>query len=475
MNFVANVGLEVHVQLRTKTKIFCGCPTTFGAPPNTHVCPVCLGYPGAMPAMNSEAIRLTVLSGLMLGCKINPYSKMDRKNYYYPDMPKNYQISQYDQPLCLGGGIEIRLADGAQKKIGLTRIHIEEDVGKNMHFATSSGINFNRAGTPLMEIVTEPDMASADEAMAFLEALKEILAYGGISDVNLEEGNLRCDVNSSVRPVGQDQLGTKTELKNMNTFKGVHRALSYEIARQISELEKGGRIRQETRRWDDLAGVTLAMRSKEEAHDYRYFPEPDLLPIVLTQAQIDDWATTLPELPEKRRARMMRDYGIPEYDAGVLAADQAIANYFEATAKQARSAKAASNWIMTTVLAKLTEQQLSIGELKITPAQLAGLINLVEAKTINMPTAKEVCELMFAQGGDAEEIVKAKGLAQVSDAGAIEKFVDEAIAANSKVVADYKGGKEASLKFLVGQVMKLSKGKANPGLVNDLLKRKLSV
>jgi len=474
MNYEANVGLEVHVQLRTKTKIFCGCPTTFGAPPNTHVCPVCLGYPGAMPAMNSEAIRLTVLSGLMLGCKINPYSKMDRKNYYYPDMPKNYQISQFDQPLCLGGGIEITLADGSKKTINLTRIHIEEDVGKNMHFAASSGIDFNRAGTPLMEIVTEPDMAGADEAMAFLEALKEILAYGGISDVNLEEGNLRCDVNSSVRPVGQAQLGTKTELKNMNTFKGVHRALSYEIARQIADVEKGTRIRQETRRWDDAAGITLTMRSKEEAHDYRYFPEPDLLPIVLSQAQIDDWAKVLPELPEKRRARMMSDYGIPEYDAGVLAADQAIANYFEATAKLAKSAKAASNWIMTTVLAKLTELHMSIGEVKITPAQLAGLINLVEAKTINMPTAKEVFELMFAQGGDAAAIVQAKGLAQVSDAGAIEKFVDEAIAANAKSVADYKGGKEAALKSLIGQVMKLSKGKANPGLVNDLLKRKLS-
>ena len=473
MNYTANVGLEVHVQLRTKTKIFCGCPTTFGAPPNTHVCPVCLGYPGAMPAMNSEAIRLTVLSGLMLGCQINPYSKMDRKNYYYPDMPKNYQISQYDQPLCLGGGLDITLADGSKKMIGLTRIHIEEDVGKNMHFAASSGIDFNRAGTPLMEIVTDPNMASADEAMAFLEALKEILAYGGISDVNLEEGNLRCDVNSSVRPAGQEKLGTKTELKNMNTFKGVHRALSYEIARQIADLEKGGRIRQETRRWDDAAGVTLAMRSKEEAHDYRYFPEPDLLPIVLTQAQIDEWAKVLPELPEKRRVRMMRDYGIPEYDAGVLAADQAVANYFEATAKLAKSAKAASNWIMTTVMAKLTELHLSIGEVKITPEQLAGLINLVEAKTINIPTAKEVFELMFAQGGDAAAIVQAKGLAQVSDAGAIEKIVDEAIAANPKVVADYKGGKEASLKFLVGQVMKLSKGKANPGLVNDLLKRKL--
>jgi aspartyl-tRNA(Asn)/glutamyl-tRNA(Gln) amidotransferase subunit B len=474
MNYVANIGLEVHVQLRTKTKIFCGCPTTFGAPPNTHVCPVCLGYPGAMPAMNSEAIRLTVLSGLMLGCKINPASKMDRKNYYYPDMPKNYQISQYDQPLCLGGGIEITLADGSKKLIGLTRIHIEEDVGKNLHFAASSGIDFNRAGTPLMEIVTEPDMASADEAMAFLEALKEILAYGGISDVNLEEGNLRCDVNSSVRPAGQEKLGTKTELKNMNTFKGVHRALSSEIARQISELEKGARIRQETRRWDDLAGVTLAMRSKEEAHDYRYFPEPDLLPIVLPQAQIDEWAKALPELPEQRRARMMRDYGLPEYDAGVLAADQAMANYFEATAKLAKSAKAASNWIMTTVMAKLTEQHLTIGELKISPAQLAGLINLVEAKTINIPTAKEVFELMLTQGGVPEEIVKTRGLAQVSDAGVIEQLVDEAIAANPKVVADFKGGKEASLKFLVGQVMKLSKGKANPGLVNDLLKRKLS-
>ena len=474
MTFIANVGLEVHVQLRTKTKIFCGCPTTFGAPPNTHVCPVCLGYPGAMPAMNAEAIRLTVLSGLMLGCKINPYSKMDRKNYYYPDMPKNYQISQYDQPLCLGGGIEITRPDGSRKTIRLTRIHIEEDVGKNMHFAASSGIDFNRAGTPLMEIVTEPDMASPDEALAFLEALKEILRYGGISDCNLEEGNLRCDVNSSVRPVGQAALGTKTELKNMNTFKGVHAALSHELARQMTELDQGRRIRQETRRWDDAAGVTLAMRSKEEAHDYRYFPEPDLLPIVLAQAQIDEWARALPELPEQRRARMIRDYGIPEYDAGVLAADQAIADYFEATAKLARSAKAASNWVMTTVMEQLSARHLAIGEVKITPESLAAIINLVEAKTINMPTAKELFALVFEQGGDPAALVRDRGLAQVSDTGALEAFVGQVIAANPKVVADFKGGKEASLKFLIGQVMKLSQGKANPGLAGDLLKRKLA-
>ncbi|HBA85512.1 MAG TPA: Asp-tRNA(Asn)/Glu-tRNA(Gln) amidotransferase GatCAB subunit B [Verrucomicrobia bacterium] len=471
-NYRATVGLEVHVQLKTRTKMFCGCPTEFGELPNTNVCPVCLGYPGAMPVMNAEAIRLCVRTGLMIGCRINPYSKFDRKNYFYPDMPKNFQISQYDQPLCLGGEVEIEV-DGRKKIIHVTRIHQEEDVGKNMHFESSSGIDFNRAGTPLMELVTEPEIESADEAFAFLLALKQILVYGNISDCNLEEGNLRCDVNCSVRPEGQKELGVKTELKNMNTFKGVHRALSYEIKRQIDVVSKGGTIRQETRRWDDAAGVTLAMRSKEYAHDYRYFPEPDLMPVVLPTAQIEEWRQQLPELPAARRARLIRDLGLPEYDAEVLVADKAVADYFEETARLCGNAKAASNWIMTEMLRALTEKGLAIGAVKIQPVALAGLIKLVEAKTINMPSAKEVFNILFEQGGDPESIVKAKGMVQVSDSGALETFADQAIAANEKVVADYKAGKKVALQFLVGQVMKLSKGKANPQVVMQILEKKL--
>jgi len=320
MTYIPSIGLEVHVQLKTRTKMFCGCSTTYGALPNTQVCPVCLGYPGAMPVMNVEAIRLTVQAGLMLGCEIGTYSKFDRKSYFYPDMPKNYQITQYDKPLCLGGGLDIEVG-GQAKHVGLTRIHLEEDVGKSTHHAACSGVDFNRAGVPLMEIVTEPDIASADEAMAFLLALKQTLLYAGVSDCNLEEGNLRCDVNISVRPAGSDKLGTKAEIKNMNTFKGVHAALLHEIDRQTALVSGGGRVVQQTLRWEPELGETLPMRSKEDAHDYRYFPEPDLLPVALERAQIDAWQAALPERPADRRTRMMQAYGIPVYDAGVLTAD----------------------------------------------------------------------------------------------------------------------------------------------------------
>ncbi len=472
MKYIPTIGLEVHVQLKTRTKMFCGCPTSFGTEPNTNICPVCLGYPGAMPVMNEEAIRLCVMTGLMIGCRINPYSKFDRKNYFYPDMPKNYQISQYDQPLCLGGGVEIEV-EGQRRVVKVTRIHQEEDVGKNMHFDNSSGIDFNRAGTPLMELVTEPDLCSADEAFAFLLALKQILVYGGISECNLEEGNLRCDVNCSVRPEGQKELGVKTELKNMNTFKGVHRALSYEIKRQMEVLGKGGTIQQETRRWDDAAGVTLAMRSKEYAHDYRYFPEPDLMPVVLSQEQIEQWRKQLPELPGARRERFLKEYSLPEYDAGVLVADQAVADYYEETARLCGSPKAASNWIMTEVLRALTEKGMDIQQARVTPKALAELIQLVESKTINMPSAKEVFNHLLERGGDPAKIVQEKGMAQVSDSGALEEFANQAIAANPKSVADFKAGKKAALQHLVGQVMKLSRGKANPQVVMALLEQKL--
>ena len=473
MNYVATIGLETHVQLRTHTKIWCGCPNDYGQPPNTLVCPVCLGYPGAMPVLNEEAVRLTVITGLMLGCTINQHSKWDRKNYYYPDMPKNYQISQYDEPLCLGGGVEIDV-DGVKRTVQLTRIHLEEDVGKSMHFAQSSGVDYNRAGTPLMEIVTEPDLHTADETFAYLQALKQILSYGGVSDCNLEEGNIRCDVNCSVRPEGQEGLGTKTEIKNMNTFKGVHRALSYEIQRQIKELESGGRIIQETRRWDDELGVTQSMRTKEEAHDYRYFPEPDLVPVVISDEELTAYRKALPELPEARKARMMAAYGIPEYDAGVLAAEKAVADYFEEAALASSNPKAVSNWVMTEMMRAMGEAEQTIMDVRITPSELASLVDLVEKNVVNSNSAKDVFQIMYSQGGDPVLIVEAKGLAQVSDSSELEKMVDDAIAANPKSVEDYKAGKKAAIQFLMGQVMRLSKGKANPKLVTELLKSRLN-
>jgi len=471
--YALSVGLEVHVQLRTKSKMFCGCATAFGAAPNTQVCPVCLGYPGAMPVMNREAVRLTVLSGLMLGCEISAYSKFDRKSYFYPDMPKNYQISQYDKPLCLGGAVEIPTAGGI-RRIGLTRIHLEEDVGKNTHHAACSGVDFNRAGVPLMEIVTEPDLTSVEETAAFLQALKQILLYTGVSDCNLEEGNMRCDVNVSVRPVGQTRLGTKTEIKNMNSFKAVQAALSFERDRQIARLEQGGRIEQETRRWDPELGETLTMRSKEDAHDYRYFPEPDLLPVVLDRTQVEAWRGGLPELPSVRRARLAAEYGIPEYDAGVLAADREVADFFEAAARASGQGKTVSNWVMTDVLRLLAASGGKLSDGALAPEALAELIGLVDTGVINMPTAKELLPDLFAGGGRPGALVAARGLAQVSDDGAIVRLVDQAIAANPKTVADWKAGKQAAAAFLIGQVMKLSRGKADPKRAGRLVAERLA-
>jgi aspartyl-tRNA(Asn)/glutamyl-tRNA(Gln) amidotransferase subunit B len=472
MPYTASIGLEVHVQLKTRTKIFCGCRNEFGGEPNTFVCPVCLGYPGSMPTVNEEAIRLTVISGMMIGSRISEYSKFDRKNYFYPDMPKNYQISQYDKPLCVGGSVNITVG-GVQKTISVTRIHLEEDVGKNMHFETSSGVDFNRAGTPLMEIVSEPDLSTPEEAFEYLLALKQILVYGGVSECNLEQGNMRCDVNVSVRPEGDDKLGTKAEIKNMNTFKGVRAALQYEIRRQIGTLEKGGQIVQETRRWNPDAGVTESMRSKEYAHDYRYFPEPDLMPVVIAGSQLVEWRKQIPELPQARRERFVAEYGIPEYDAGVLVADKAVADFYEETARLSGNAKAASNWVMTDVLRCLSEKEMELAQAPITPRALADLIKLVDVKTLNIPRAREVFAILFEQGGDPAAIVKERGMAQVSDTGAIDAFVEQAIAANGKSVEDFKAGKTAALQFLVGQVMRLSKGKANPQVVQEALRKML--
>jgi aspartyl-tRNA(Asn)/glutamyl-tRNA(Gln) amidotransferase subunit B len=468
MQYEAVIGLEVHVQLKTRSKMFCGCATEFGAEPNTHVCPVCLGYPGVLPVMNEEAVRKTILTGLMIGSEIARFSKWDRKNYFYPDMPKNYQISQYDLPLCKGGAVAI-----TGRKIGMTRIHLEEDVAKNIHFETSSGIDFNRAGTPLMECVSEPDMRSPDEAFAYLTALKEILTSGGISDCDMEKGQLRCDSNVSVRPVGQREFGEKVEIKNMNTISGVRRALAYEIQRQTAALQKGEKISQETRRWDDAAGKTFVMRTKEYAHDYRYFPEPDLMPVVVSDEMIAAIRGQLVELPEAKRQRFIRQYGLPEYDAGVLVADMALADYYERAATGSKNHKAISNWVMTELLGKLAAAKQSMDVCPIRPEQLTELVALVDGGQISGKIGKEVFAEMFATGKSATAIIKEKDLAQVSDAGAIEAFADEAIAKNPKSVADFRAGNEAAINFLKGQVMKLSKGKANPQLAGEILLRKL--
>lgn len=473
--YEARIGLEVHVQLKTRTKMFCACPAhREGDEPNSHTCPTCLGLPGALPVMNREALRKTAQTGLMIGSKISLVSAFDRKNYFYPDMPKNYQITQQALPLCIGGGVEIETADGGRKMIRVNHIHQEEDAAKITHLEHSSEVDYNRASTPLMELVTEPDMASPDEAIAFLTALKEMLLYAEISDCNLEMGHIRCDVNSSVRPVGSETLGTKTEIKNMNTFRGIHRALEYEIRRQVEVLEGGGTVRQETRRWDDAAGVTLPMRSKEYAHDYRYFPEPDLPPVRLTAELVEQWRRELPELPAARRARFVAEYGLPDYDAGVLTADRAVADFFESAAKASGNAKAASNWTMGEVLRALSESGKQLSETPLTAEGLAGVIRLLDAKKINQPAAKEVFAVLFEKGGDAESIVKERGLAQVSDAGALEGFAKAAIEGNPKSVADYKAGKQAALMFLVGQVMKASRGKANPGMAAEMLKKLLA-
>lgn len=473
MTYQTTIGLEVHVQLKTRTKMFCGCVTGYGAQPNTQVCPVCLGYPGAMPVMNKEAIRLTVLTGLMIGSRIASFSKFDRKSYFYPDMPKNYQISQYDRPLCEGGCVAIAGADGQETKVGITRIHLEEDVGKSTHLARSSGVDFNRAGHPLMEIVTEPDMHSAEEAYAFLQSLKQILLYIAVSDCNLEEGNMRCDVNVSVRPQNQEALGTKVELKNLNTFKGVRDALKFEVERQTRLLEKDDKIVQETRRWDPDRGETATMRTKEDAHDYRYFPEPDLMPVVLDEQQVDAWRALLPESPRERKKRFAEQYGLPDYDIDVLLAQQDVANFFEQTVAEGASSKSVSNWIMTDVLRVLTEQDAEITALPLSPKALSALVQLVETGAINMTTAKTVFEVLIDRGGDPATIVRDQGLGQVSDADAIGSLVDQAIAENPKSVDDFKKGKVAALQFLVGQVMRLSRGKANPPMVMEMLKSKL--
>ena len=476
MEFENTIGLETHVQLKTKTKMFCSCLLKTGCEPNTNVCPVCLGYPGALPVMNKEAVKLTVMSGMMLGCEISRHATFDRKNYFYPDMAKDYQISENGQPLCIGGGVEISLPDGTKKLIRINHIHLEEDAAKINHYATTSGVDFNRGGTPLMEIVSEPDLSSADEAIAYLTALKEILVYAGVSDCNLEEGNMRSDVNISIRPVGAKELGTKVEIKNMNSFSGIHAALVHEARRQRECMAHSIPIVQETRRWDPEAMETASMRTKENSHDYRYFPEPDLVPVELPQALLDEWRALLPEKPEARRIRMVAEYGIAEYDAEVLSQHKANADYFEAAAKglDKKAAKQLCNLFMGDVMALMNASGKAIGECAMKPCELASLVKLAAAGTINGPTLKELLPEIFEKGGDPEAIVKERGLGAVSDASALEALVDQAIAANPGPVADFKAGKKAAAGFFVGQVMKLSKGKADPKLVGPIVARKLA-
>ena len=472
MDYEAVIGLETHVQLKTKSKMWCGCANEFGAPPNTHVCPVCLGLPGVLPVANEEALRLTALTGCLLNCTVSRYAKFDRKNYFYPDMPKNYQITQYDQPSTLNGYVDFEFAGGISR-VRITRAHLEEDVGKNFHFERHSGVDFNRAGVPLMEIVSEPDLSSAEMAYEYLNALKDILVYGGVSDCDMEKGMVRCDVNVSVRPRGQTELGAKIEIKNMNSFSGVRKALEYEIPRQIEVLTRGGKLVQSTRRWDDVAGLTEEMRTKEHAHDYRYFPEPDLMPFEPGDTWLAEVSRRAVELPLARKQRFMRDYQLPAADAQTFVWDAPLGNYFEGIARKAKNPKAAANWVINNLRAKMTETQTTLPDLRFQPGAILELIELVDGGKISSKIAQEVFSEVFATGESPAGIVEQKGLAQVSDTGALERFCDQAIAANPGPAADYRAGKAAALNFLKGQVMKLSKGKANPALVGEILERKL--
>jgi aspartyl-tRNA(Asn)/glutamyl-tRNA(Gln) amidotransferase subunit B len=472
------IGLEVHVQLLTATKIFCSCSTRFGDPPNTNVCPVCLGLPGALPVLNRKAVEFAVLAAMALNCRINETSIFARKNYFYPDLPKGYQVSQYDKPLSEHGFIEIKTAGGT-KKIGITRVHLEEDAGKSLHegFANSSettGVDLNRSGMPLIEIVSEPDIASPDEAYEYLTRLKEIILYTAVSDCNMEEGSLRCDGNISVRPRGQKEFGTKTEVKNVNSFRFIREALEYEIERQIGVIESGGKIMQETRLYNSAEGKTYGMRSKEQAHDYRYFPEPDLLPLVVDAKWQKEIRDTLPELPEARRKRMVADYGITEQDAQVLTLTKALADQFESAAKAAKSPKRVANLVQSELMGRLKAKGVEIEQSPISMQGVAASADLVESGAISGKMLKDLYDLAFDRGKDFSAIYEEEGRPEQSrDTSALEKIIDEIIAGNPKQVEQYRAGKKTVVGFFVGQVMKASKGQANPQMVNELLTKKL--
>lgn len=476
--YEAVIGLEVHAELLTDSKMFCGCSTRFGAPPNSQTCPVCLGMPGVLPVINRRGVEFAIRTALALNCAIAPVSRFARKNYYYPDLPKAYQVSQYELPLSTHGHIEFFL-NGSKKRVGITRLHMEEDTGKLVHAgimeeAESSLVDYNRSGVPLMEIVSEPDIRSSEEAAEYLRRLRAILVFLGVCDGNMEEGSFRCDANVSVRPRGAQALGTKVEVKNMNSFKNVQKALEYEIRRQTNAVEAGEALVQETRLWNADQGISLSMRSKEYAHDYRYFPDPDLVPLLVEPAWIEEIRGRLPELPEAMRQRFVAEYGIPEYDAGVLTMSQALADYYEACVKAHNDPKAVSNWVMVELLGRLNKDGKDIAESPIPPERLAAMLGLLAKGAISGKMAKEFFDEMYGKGADPAEILKKKG-GQITDSAEVEKIIDGVLAAHPGPVSECRAGKEGTFNFLVGQVMKATKGKANPKLVNELLKKMLQI
>ncbi len=474
MNYETVIGLEVHAELKTDTKIYCGCKNEFGGDPNTHTCPICTGMPGTLPVLNKKVVDFAIKTGLAMNCSITQYSKQDRKNYFYPDLPKAYQISQFDLPLCQNGYVDI-LVNGESKRIGITRIHIEEDAGKLVHddYANVSVADYNRCGVPLIEIVSEPDLRSPEEAHVFLETLKSILEYIEVSDCKMQEGSLRCDVNVSLRPEGQTEFGTRCEMKNINSFRAAVRSMEFEQNRQRDVLESGGVIEQQTRRWDDVKGISTVMRTKEDAHDYRYFPEPDLLPIIISDEWIEEIKESIPELPDERRLRYINEYGLPEYDAFILTSSKKTADFFDATVALGTTPKAASNWIMGDIAKITNDKELEAGDIPFTPAHLSSLISLIEKGTISNSAAKKVLDAMFESPEEPAKIVEKLGLSQVSDEGAILQMIQDVLAQNPQSFVDYKAGKDRAMGFLVGQVMKISRGKANPQVINKLLKEAL--
>ncbi len=475
MNYEVVVGVEVHAQLRTKSKMFCGCGTTFGQSANSQTCPVCLGMPGTLPVINRSAVEMAIRAGLAMNCTIRDDNQFARKNYFYPDLPKGYQISQYEPPICENGWLNILIGQN-QKRVRIRRAHLEEDAGKNVHETGTGGshVDLNRAGTPLLEIVTEPDMRSAEEVVVYLKALRDILMYLEVCDGNMEEGSFRCEPNLSLRPPGQREFGTKVELKNINSFKFVKDALEYEIKRQTKVLNEGGAIRQETRLWNIDRGETAVMRSKEEAHDYRYFPDPDLVPLHLDKDWIEGFRSSLPELPAMRAARFVSDYALPEYDAGVLTASKAMADYFESCVVLFRQPKTVSNWVMGELTRELNNSGTEISASPVSPERLVSLLQMVDRGTVSLKVAREIFPEIYRSEKTPEQIVQQKGLVQVSDESELGKIVDKVLANSPVQVAQFKEGKQQVLGYLVGQVMKVSGGKANPGKVNELLKQKLS-